>query len=830
MKTSINISRNDEKRHQRTIIALLAAIAVLLPTTLASAIPQPTTQKTGTALRTGSNTQVESDDQVDWVVKTADVETRDVSAVVTDSIGEGHGLVPGSVKFPSNWTALYSDQSSGEDFTAAESSATRRIRISSGDGQPSGLLGGVDDLLSNQPAFTEGDGWLPLFQGSRIFNVFHHTGTNKPELNCTDRQTRAVCAGYPKEISISTPNDLFTPFSAAATIDSAGRLWFSGTHQFGSSAEGGFACFDTIANAPCLQSWFPVAQNLVAGTAYVSRSPFSGVSVLGTKLFALAVNPTSGPNANQINLHCFNTATLSNCGTTNLNPGGLPGWNNSFYAQGRSPALNMRQVGDRVYIIVDYASNPGVTSGLGNRLFCADLTTGASCEGWTVPAIPGTTDGGGLRFSNTIFPDLNNLSNICVANTLVNLTLLGTSPTRTLTCFDQAGLNTPSPAGLQAAMSSVPLQIPIFGGAPTFAGNAYVTAEVGTKMFFPFATPVDAALRGVNSWALCFDYATGAACGDFPTDGVRTFPDVNKGRVSIYGFAADRDGCIWGLGDAGWQVSFNSTGATGDCTRTSATVSLQPKTFYCASPEAKITWTKAQLTGIELSKVTSFDVSVFDTAGVPVPGFSNLAGSAGIVDLSALPAGDGYRFDTSVLVNDASVLNTGTAEFRVTFDGPPAEICLRTELLSVCSPPPLVRNDAEAVLTDAEGSATSSSFSELNVLIPPRCTRSTTTSTPTTTTPTTAPPFTAPPTTAPTTTAPPTTAPSTTGAPTTTSPTTTVVPADVAGISQTRGTPPPGSSLALTGSNALKLLFSGLLLIAAGLLLIDLRKYRNQSS
>ncbi|MCX6419324.1 MAG: hypothetical protein NTU50_07930, partial [Actinobacteria bacterium] len=70
MKTPSNISSDDQKRHQRTIIALLAAIAVLLPTTLASAIPQPTNQKTGTAVRTGSNTQVESDDQVDWVVKT----------------------------------------------------------------------------------------------------------------------------------------------------------------------------------------------------------------------------------------------------------------------------------------------------------------------------------------------------------------------------------------------------------------------------------------------------------------------------------------------------------------------------------------------------------------------------------------------------------------------------------------------------------------------------------------------------------------------------------------------------------------------------------------
>jgi LPXTG-motif cell wall-anchored protein len=57
-----------------------------------------------------------------------------------------------------------------------------------------------------------------------------------------------------------------------------------------------------------------------------------------------------------------------------------------------------------------------------------------------------------------------------------------------------------------------------------------------------------------------------------------------------------------------------------------------------------------------------------------------------------------------------------------------------------------------------------------------------------------------------------------------------LVPADVAGISQTRNTTPPTTSLALTGSNVLKLLFSGVLLIAAGLLLVDLRKYRRQTS
>jgi|GEM_PF-1090044 len=790
-----------DTRHRRSLIALLAIVAVLLPATLASALPEPSITKTGKAVSTGSATEVESTDQVDWVVKTANSDSGPVSAVVTDSIGEGHELVPGSVKFPANWAALYSDQSTGEDFSAPESAATRRIQIGTGADESAGLLGGTNDLPSNQPVFTEGDGWLPLFAGPRIFNVFHHTGTNKPEINCTDRRVRAVCPGYPKDISISAPNDLFTPFSAAATIDLSGRLWFSGTHPVGQSAEGGFVCFDTTTNAPCLQSWFPVAENLVAGTAYVSKSPFSGVSVFGTKLFALAVNPTTGPEANQLNLHCFDTATLAACGTTDLNPGGLPGWNNSNYPEGRSPALNMRQVGNRMYVIVDYASTPGATASLGNRLFCADLSTGTACAGWSVPAIPGTTAGAVLRFSNTLFPDLNDLSHICVANTLVELTLLGSSPQRTLTCFDQSGLGVPSPAGLQTAMGSVPLELPIFGAAPTFAANAYVTAEVGTKMFFPFSTPVDVALSGVNSWALCFDYATGAACADFSTAGVRTFPEINGGRVSLYGFAADNNGCIWGLGDAGWQVSFNSSGASGDCTRTSASVSVKPQTYYCATPEAAITWSTASLIGIDLTKVTSFEVSVFDEAGIAVPGFSNLGGVDGQVDLAALPVGDGYRFDTSVLVSDSAALNTGTAKFQVVFDGPPAEICLRTKLLSVCFPPSSIRNDAVVVVNDEESSATSSSFSQLNVLLPASCTPATTT-----------------------TSTPPTTNPSTTAPPTT------QVPSEVAGITQTRQTPPPGGSLALTGSNSLKLLLSAVLLIMAGLLLVDLRKLRRQAS
>ena len=81
------------------------------------------------------------------------------------------------------------------------------------------------------------------------------------------------------------------------------------------------------------------------------------------------------------------------------------------------------------------------------------------------------------------------------------------------------------------------------------------------------------------------------------------------------------------------------------CTRTSATVSLQPKTFYCASPEAKITWTKAQLRGIDLSKVTSFDVSVFDVSVFDMSAFD-----VSVFDVFDMSVFDVSAFDVYVCV------------------------------------------------------------------------------------------------------------------------------------------------------------------------------------
>ena len=847
-------------RHHRAVAAVLVVLAVLVPSMYAGAVTSPpVASKSGTAVATGSNTEVVSNDAVDWTMNIENTDLDAVNGVLTDTIGDGHEYVPGSTKVPEGWSLYFSNETTGDDFTAPESPAVRRVRAITAQGPvPGSLKGLIAPVPGTFPAATGGDGWVPIVGNPRIFNVYHHTGVGKPEVNCTDRRTQSTCPGYPKEVSISKTDDFFTPFSAAANVDAQGRLWFSGTHDLpGSNDPGGFYCWDTTTDAKCGDGFYPVTDNLRAGTAYVARSPFSGVATNGSKLYALAVHPTTGPKANKIDLECFDTATLTACGTTSMNTAGLPGWNNDQYAEGRSPVLQMRQIGTKAYFLVDYGANPGPNEGLGNRLLCADLTTGGPCAGWTTPAVPGTSGGATLRFSNLLFPDLTGASSVCVVNTFVTVTFFSQTATRPVNCFNATGGAGPVPTGIQAAVDSAPNAITTYSGPASFAAAAYVSAEVGTRIFMPFSTPVDAAVAGVNSWALCFDFATGAKCADFGSGGVKSFPAVNKGFVTTYGFSKDQNGCMWGLGDAGWMVSFNAFGNATACTSTGAELTVRPRTYYCGPQQpATLSWNTANLVDVDLSKVTSAKVSAFSTDGAPVPAYQGVDMTNGTASLSSLPVGNGLKFSVQLEVSDPSAISP-TSRFEVTFLGPTVQMCLRTKPTSVCNPPQTIRNDFEAILDDGTGKSSTTAFATMNVTTPPSCTTTTTTSTSTSTSTTTStststttsvPDTTTTSTTSSTTTSVPdttttsttsststtsTTVPdtSTTAPPPTVSPETTIRPA----TTTTAPTPPKPNVLPAnetrdlpnTGSDAVPLAASGILLLIAGLVLLDLRRRRS---
>jgi hypothetical protein len=160
-------------RHHRAVAAVLLVLAVLVPAAFANAVTTtPTSSKSGTAKSTGSKTQVESTDAVDWTISLEDTDVDAVNGVLTDTIGDGHEYVPGSTKVPEGWTLVFSNQTTGDDFTAPESPAVRRVRAITAQGPvPGSLKGLIAPVPGTFPAATGGDGWVPIVGNPRIFNV-----------------------------------------------------------------------------------------------------------------------------------------------------------------------------------------------------------------------------------------------------------------------------------------------------------------------------------------------------------------------------------------------------------------------------------------------------------------------------------------------------------------------------------------------------------------------------------------------------------------------------------------------------------------------------------
>jgi hypothetical protein len=495
------------------VVAVLGAAALGPGVDLAADEPAAV-DKSGTATSTGSSTEVVGGDTVDWTVRAADLATQPVRVEAIDTIGPGSQLVPGSVVAPDGWQVSYSDVGPAGPFTDPPSTATRSIKVVSGD-EPGTVRGGIAEFWGSDPIQTRGDGWVPVLSGgARTYNVFHHTNPGKPEINCVDRAAKATCPGYPVEVSISEPSDLTTPFEADSVIDPQGRLWLSGTRAKAGPDEGGFYCWDTTTDAACPTAWFPVANRLQQGNPYapVSHSPFSGVASLGTRIYGAAVNLPTGQQANQINVECFDTATLTPCGTVNLNTVGLPGWDPTQFPAGRSPTLSMEVIGNRFYFVVDYGANPSPQQSRGNRLFCFDMATGAACAGWKVPAIPGTSSGF-YRMSGLVFGDAEGSAAVCIGSTFADPVLFGQpNVSRPVSCFDPTGGPGPVPPGLQAAINGVPKLFPDGSGGTVFAALAYVAATSNNRLWIPFLTDTTKSKPVANSYGLCYDFGTDGPC------------------------------------------------------------------------------------------------------------------------------------------------------------------------------------------------------------------------------------------------------------------------------------------------------------------------------
>lgn len=359
-----------------------------------------------------------------------------------------------------------------------------------------------------------GDGWAVALSATQVFNVFHHQGTL--QVACHDQSDASDCWSAESETITDSSGDNFaTSGQPGLYLDqNTGKLYVYATRT--SDGTGGVVCIDTTQAASSSDPFCGFTALTAAGDAPVNSSGISSISdpmLSGGRWFAFNYVDSAGTSGAQNHLLCFDVETDAPCsgqpypvdigsGTTSVN---------SF----PEPATAL--IGSRIIL--------PITVGGVDELACYDVSTGTNCAGaWPVAL--------GFSFASDYgapFPLLDG------SGAVTGLCL----PTGTDQCYTLAGASTATPAGMGSVIGPS-------GGTTSWNGPAFV---LGPRVYVP-----DGNLDEVE----CYDYATDAACTDFPKS-------FNGSLSLLYTVNADpqRPSCVWVNSDSGQYQIQNFDAYTG---------------------------------------------------------------------------------------------------------------------------------------------------------------------------------------------------------------------------------------------------------------------------
>ncbi|HUQ56957.1 DUF7617 domain-containing protein [Lentzea sp.] len=582
-------------------------------------------------------------DTATWVVSYSS--GVDGAATITDTVGAGQALVPGSLQVPPGWTGT-----EGPTLTATNPN------VSNGGTARANLL---TPPVQASASSTGGDGFTPVLHRTpdgrlQSWNVYHHATAAAAKLVCTDVTSNSLCAGgpWPKPLN-TTPGpfgtgntgDIASPLEPQYVRDAANpaRVYYSAT----TATSIGVGCLDLAAPGNC--GYWPL-MNRTAQTFEMA-----GLVQIGDNVYGVA---TSG------HVLCWTPSTQSACANQPYAPI-VPLTNNGGYYLGALTVAAGK--------LFASSSMPG---GSVPVLGCFDPATASACAGWAT-AKPVGPLGNYTYNAYTAYGTTGAETGACVSTTGgMNVT----------TCFapDGSSLPTPSsPAGLE-------------GGVLVFTPEVVRTGDRVRSYFAIWGGPYAGA-------AVCHDWSTGASCAGLPSR--VTHPNVNNGATRDYGYAYDPPtGCLIGLGDAGVLFSMDPDTGASPCVRGGASVSLTPAQFYCDGKPHAVTYDKARLTGLTMANVNlgASTVSVVDQGGNPVatPGFA----PDGTVDLSGASSAS-LTVTATLVLNNASDFGGGNQpSLVVEFNGDAPQMCFRTTISADCQVSSIA-NTAGA--TDPTGTITS---------------------------------------------------------------------------------------------------------------------------
>ena len=151
-----------------------------------------------------------------------------------------------------------------------------------------------------------------------------------------------------------------------------------------------------------------------------------------------------------------------------------------------------------------------------------------------------------------------------------------------------------------------------------------------------------------NGYAFCWNWSSpqGPCPGFNParhwdTNSPPEHNPVNGGHTSDYAYTYDQaTGCMWGLGDAGFLWSFDARTGNNPCRVGKQAVQVvSPTSFYCdGKPGHVTTWDKVRFISTELDAFAEIRVTLLDSTGAPVPGFTDVALplDTGVLDISSI--------------------------------------------------------------------------------------------------------------------------------------------------------------------------------------------------
>ena len=322
----------------------------------------------------------------------------------------------------------------------------------------------------------------------------------------------------------------------------------------------------------------------------------------------------------------------------------------------------------------------GFASGSVTRITCLDMATGAECPGLALPQNGGYNQSGLAAVGNKLYvlPGFN-LNLDCYDST---------TWARCEGSWPQPVAGSPvwGVRGADGVVHNVCANNQCFGldgSAHTLPPNfaAYLAANpvvVNASTVFQFANATSLRTKAVwtitNSKSTCWDMATDAKCA-------AAFP-ISVPALYTSNLDPEDPDCLWTNGDDGvirnFKISTGAAGCGGGPPRISFKTAVSIPRLSCDPASRVFQYKSFKLITPDSTQYTSAALTVRDSAGVPITGWTNLPMSSAnpTVDLSALSlavAGSTPTFDVSTAgFTDTTVVPVG--EFRVT-TGTPPQLC-----------------------------------------------------------------------------------------------------------------------------------------------------------